>query len=353
MDYKGWSLFDKVLIVAKKERVYDPKTRAYIDTVDSYQGYVVDPTNEKMKENALSWAKDVKYRYDENGKYIGCDQIDGFEFLYDNKDFILELKDSAGGSSQGGKLSFWDCNITAPDGKLFRIGIAADLLLEVLKQTTFINGKCQVPLSFARQKAGVGMLHESMTSYQEALADMQKKADMKTKKTSKHELGHIYTSLREANAYAGDIWVWYEPIKETRANRYWGGSDTYEVIVGYRKLKTPQHLFWFPTIYHYEADKRYKVSELHMGSWQTVDKQKLPARLDGGAYVDFDVPLEDCIAQCVKEYVFEEIEKTERHQRTWIPYDSIPIGWGASKESYELPAELREALTQRGFKIED
>lgn len=353
-EYKGWSLFDKVLIVAKKERTYDHNTRTYIDAED-YQGYVVDPANAKMKENALYWAKSAQYHYDENGKYAGSTTIEGSEFLYDNKDFILELKDSAGGSSQGGKLSFWDCWITAVDGKRFRIGIAADLLLDVLKQTTFVNGVCQVPLCFARQKNGVGMLHENMSSYQEALADMQKKADIKTKKTTKHEVGHIYTALREVNAYGGDIWVWYEPIKErTTYNRsVWYGDGYYETIVGFRKLKTPRHLFWFPTVYQYESGKHYKVSELSMSSWSTIDKAKLPARLDAGALVDFDMSLEERIEQCWKEKVIKEMEKEEGYNRKWTPYDSTPIGWSASKDSYELPDELREALTKRGFKIED
>lgn len=354
MEYKGWSLFDKVLIVAKKEQIYDRNTRTYSE-VSEYQGYVVDPANEKMKANALEWAKTYRSSHDEEGKYIGTTTVAGTEFLYDNKDFILELKDAAAGSSQGGKLSFWDCWITAVDGKRFRIGIAADLLLEVLKQTTFVNGVCQVPLCFARQKAGVGMLHESMDSYQEALADMQKKADIKTKKTTKHEVGHIYSALKEVNAYAGDIWVWYEPIKErtTYSRSTWYGSGYYETIVGFRKLKKPQHLFWFPHIYQYEAGKQYKVSELSMSSWCTVDKAKLPARLDAGAFVEFDISLEERIEQCWKEYIIKEMEKEERYNRKWTPYDSTPVGWGASKDSYELPEELREALTKRGFKIED
>lgn len=352
-EYKGWSLFDKVLIVAKKEQTYNCKAGTYSEASD-WQGYVVDPANEKMKASALEWAKTYRTIRDKDGKYIDSETVAGTEFLYDNKDFILELKDSAGGSSQGGKLSFWDCWITAVDGTRFRIGIAADLLLDVLKQATFVNGVCQVPLCFARQKNGVGMLHEGMDSYKEALADMQKKADMKTKKTTKHEIGHIYTALKEVNAYAGDIWVWYEPIKEvTTVSHGWFGTSTYETILGFRKLKTPKRLFWFPIVYQYESNKYYKVSELGIGPWSVVDKAKLPARLDAGAFVEFDISLEERIEQCWRERVLKEMEKEDVRCRRWTPYDSTPIGWSASKDSYELPDELREALTKRGFKIED
>ena len=67
-------------------------------------------------------------------------------------------------SSQGGKLSFWNCRLTKDD-KTFIIGIATNLLLNVLKNNTFIDGKCQSPLMFARCKGGVGILSENMESY--------------------------------------------------------------------------------------------------------------------------------------------------------------------------------------------
>jgi hypothetical protein len=345
MSYQGWTLFDKVLIVAKKIDYYDQKQRCWVTTED-WQGYIVDPSNKKMKESALRWAETCAAKHDENGKFLGYDKTPGSEFLYDNDGFILKLKDSAGGSSQGGKLSFWNCWVTAPDGKRFMVGIGADLLLELLTQTTFVDGQCQVPLCFARRTDGVGMLHKQMTNYQQALADMQKKADVKSKKTSKHIFGHAYTALQSANAYAGDIWVWYEPIMETYTSGWHG--HTYERLAGFRKLAEPKHLYWFPDLVGFEDGKTYKVSDLRINYWN-MKEGKLPARIDSGVCVEYDITLEECIEKAWRDDIKSDIHYYQRFK----PSTYSPIGWGTSKDNYELPEDLRKAILDAGLKIED
>lgn len=346
-DYKGWSLFDKVLIVAKKDVVYDHAIGKSTPTGD-YIGYVVDPTNTKMRENALAWAKTSIWEYDENKKFTGrYTTVEGEEFLYDNQGFTLELKDSAGASSQGGKLSFWNCWITASDGKKFRIGIAADLLLDVLKSSTFINGVCQTPLCFARQKNGVGMLHESMQSYQEALGDMKKKEIVKTKKTSKHIIGHVYSTLCENNMFAGEVWQWYEPVYKTVD----GWMSSYRQLSGYRRLAEPIRLLWFPTVYNFEAGKQYKMSKLGMSTWELKDK--LPARVDSGYCLDTDITVAEVIESCWRKEVVENYNERIAKGKSWTCYDYYPIGYGADKDSYELPEELRKILIASGYTIED
>ncbi len=347
MDYQGWTLFDQVLIVAKKLGHWDYKENKYIELED-WQGYVVDPANKKMKENAQRWAETCRTKYDENGNYCGYDKTPGTEFLYPNEGFTLELKETAQGSSQGGKLSFWNCWITAPDGKRFKIGIAADLLLELLTQTTFSNGKCQAPLCFARRKEGVGMLNKDMESYSQALKDMQKKADVKAKKTSKHVLGNAYTALQAANSYAGDIWVWYEPIYEIRVSTYGYSRTTRETHVGFRKLAEPKHIYWFPSLYDYTPGKIYKASELSMDHW-SIKEDKLPARVDSGVCLEFDITLEERITRAWKN----EIESDVRYYKKFNPSTYDPIGWSSSKDSYEMPEELRKAILDAGFTIED
>ena len=65
------------------------------------------------------------------------------------------------------------------------IGIAANLLLDVLKSTTVINGVVQEKLMFARCKGGVGMLSESMNSYKDAVNDEYQRKNKSTGKTTK------------------------------------------------------------------------------------------------------------------------------------------------------------------------
>ena len=233
--YVGWQLFDKVTIVAKGYNHW--VNNEYV--TDGLQGYIVDPSNKKMLESARNWGRWVEYgRYVPGEGYPDKVEHEPEEFTFDNNGFTLELVDCAEQSSQGGKLSFWNCNITK-DGHTFLVGIAANLLLDVLKHNTFIDGKCQTPLMFARCKGGVGMLSENMESYQQALNDMQLKKKVSSGKTSKHKIGHIYSTLTASDAYLADLYCWYEPIIEKHYYHSWSSSPTYDKTVGFRKLDKP------------------------------------------------------------------------------------------------------------------
>ena len=127
VEYKGWSLYDKVIIVERKG--YTEK--------DISQGYVVDPKNKKSLKSARGWATTYKYDEDHNpvrdadGRMV---EVEPEEFLLDNEGFKVKLSESANGSSQGGKLSFWNCIISKGD-KQWLIGINAELLLHLLMQS--------------------------------------------------------------------------------------------------------------------------------------------------------------------------------------------------------------------------
>lgn len=346
--YQGWTLFDKVIIVAKKEFTFDYKTGDIQDT-GIRQGYIVTPGNKSMLETATRWAMAYKSIYDENRKYIGREEIPGEVIEFDNNGWTLELRDSAAGSSQGGKLSFWNCLVTK-DGQTFKVGIAADLLLDLLKNTTTINGVVQDTLCFARMPAGVGMLHTKMPAYQQALADMQKKADVKKKKTSKHLVGHVYSALVEVNAYAADIYQWYKPIYERHYNRYGSRED----IVAFQKLDKPIAYKWFPSAVGFENGTA-KVSDFFGLSVSDL-KEKLPARMDEGACVVYDISVEDCIAKYEQKELLEHLDPNNTYygKSEWPLWDyAHRIGLSTSAESYELSQTLREALIRRGYKIID
>lgn len=344
MEYQGWTLFDKVLIVAKPCGQWDFDQNKYV-TNGIWQGYVVDPSNNKMKENAQRWAETCTTKYDENGKYCGYDRTPGTEYLYDNDGFALELLESASGSSQGGKLSFWNCMITAPDGLKFKIGIAADLLLELLMQSTFENGKCSLPLCFARCKGGVGMLNKNIESYQQALADMQKKKEVKTKKTSKHTIGHVYSSLTQTDIYAADLYSWYEPIEEKY--QPWNNGSVYTRVIGYKRREKPVRLFWFPQADGYKTDGVCKLSKLAFGTY-TMQAKNLPARIDEGMHLEYDTTLEAKL----DEYN-ASLLKPHYGRDKLVFYGEYEIGLGLSPDTYTLPESLRKALKDNGYSVVD
>ena len=109
-EYNGWKLLDNIIVViaAAENTKYGCR-----------QGYIVDPKNKKQLESALDWGRRAVYEQDKDGNLLKDDKgiliwhyEDAKAVETDNKDFTLQLLESAGGSSQGGKLSFWNCLIT-------------------------------------------------------------------------------------------------------------------------------------------------------------------------------------------------------------------------------------------------
>ena len=168
----------------------------------------------------------------------------GVEFEFDNKDFTLELRDCAGGSSQGGKLSFWNCTVTRND-TVFMIGINSDMLLELLKNATFINGKCQSPLIFITQKGKVGMTVEGSDTWQQCIKDKELKDTMKKTQTSKFSFGDRISTATIDEYYLGTITEYYkfDPGRNDDFHYRSKGINFSDCII--TKLKKPitYHLF--------------------------------------------------------------------------------------------------------------
>lgn len=205
-EYNGWKLLDKIIIVKTANNHYK---------YGCPQGYVVDPSNKKQLESAKSWGGNTIYERDENGNYVKdvngnyVKHYEGAEIVEtSNCDFKLTLLDCAGGSSQGGKLSFWNCLIEK-DGDKYVIGINSELLLELMLQSTFKNGVCDKKICFARKNGNVGALHEDMTQYKDALKDVQIKKNIGTKKTTKWQIGNNYVTLQMNDIYFGKL---FQPI---------------------------------------------------------------------------------------------------------------------------------------------
>lgn len=349
-DYVGYSLFDRVIIVAKNiVDHYDWEDHMCIPVFsDRWQGYVVDPSNKSMLKSALEWGRQNKSVY-KDGKYDHNEVIEPQQFEFENKGWRMEILRVADGSSQGGKLSFWTCKVSK-DGHTFEVGINADLLLDIIKSQTLVNGVCDKDLMFARCKGGVGLLCEDMPEYKQALADMQKKQDVKSKKTSKHVLGHAYSALQEVQAYVADLWVHYEPIiRHYKKDTGWRTYDVSEVI-GFKKLEQPLKLKWFPTLYNYNPGDIIKLSE---GTYFDIDpeylKAKLPARLDAGVAIDYDISLEEAVQKFYwKKWIRDY---SGPHSRYFYPSDKF--GVSTSETECPIPLEVYDILKERGLKLEE
>ena len=212
------------------------------------------------------------------------------------------------------------------------------------------------------------MLDKDSESYQQALFDMQKKADVKNKKTSKHKVGYAYSALQEVNGYIADLYLWYDPIKVTKKSG-WSGIE-YEYVVGYKKRETPKKFCWFDSLVDYEPGKMYKTSTIKLTStwqlgrqpgrltlWYWSLREKLPARIEVGPCIEYDLSVEDCITEYYKKEIYKEIEdwkqKEHRSGDFFFFKDHDFIGLSTSPDSYEMPADLREALKSVNISIED
>lgn len=143
IDFKNVKITDEITVVEKINYRYDG-TKYFKDIS---QGYIVDPNNKQMLKSALFWAEsyirktnkeDGSFIYDEKGSYV-TEKTEGIIHRYTNGTFKLEILDAAGESSQGGKLSFWNCLITTPDNKVFKVVINATLLLEVIRERILLK----------------------------------------------------------------------------------------------------------------------------------------------------------------------------------------------------------------------
>lgn len=186
----GWTFTEKVILVIKNEA---PDVIPW--------AYVVNPNNKKQLNNAIEWG--TAYRYGGKGKEPS---VQPKIVKLDNKDFKMEIIDSAGSSSQGGRLSFWGCKITQGDLSVM-IGVASDLLVELIRTSTFVNGVCQQPLMLCRNESGVGLFHEGTSIYESIKRNTETKKEFKASKTTKWEPGYYYKTVTKSDIYLGNMYL--------------------------------------------------------------------------------------------------------------------------------------------------
>jgi hypothetical protein len=282
MDYKGVNIPKKVIIVAKPQTQWFNymTSEIYTKHEDCSPAYVVDPSSKGMLESALSWASSQSIKLDENGnpiKYINqwnreeieYEKLEGIQYEYDNDGiFDFELEDSANGSCQGGKLSFWNCKITAPDGNKFLIGINSDILLNLLKHNTFINGKCQSKVYLGRIKGNaVGAFTENMELFEQAKHDDNIRNASKSKK---YIPGDVIRTKTETFVYIGEIYKNFETFSyKTGYWNYRDGIDTIHLFDKPKKYHMYIHLYS-----HSNFDKDDNIIDIEKGSIRLLENKQ-------------------------------------------------------------------------------
>lgn len=239
--YQGIKINEEVILV---ERL--PSDSPYGNEESISQAYVVQTDSPKMLETAKTWASMYKYIKDTEGNYIRTEtggyqqeRVEGIVHKYKNGDFDFYVYDSANGSSQGGKLSFWTAKIVAPDGKEFLIGINSDLLLDMFKHNTFINGKCQSKVWLGRQGGQrVGAFTESMPAFIQSHKDAEFR---KLKTTVKYSIGDIVKTKTNTFVYLGEQTEYfskqylYKPSENSRIRDL--DIDGYTLMIDNKPLK--------------------------------------------------------------------------------------------------------------------
>lgn len=222
MSYNYWKLMDKV----------DVAVRTGEKSFRGFTGYVVEHGDKKGLERATDWARTQTWDR-EKREHVATNEPEIHTFK--NEGFKVTIDSSAGSSSQSGKLSFWGVYVEK-DGIKFKTQVASDILVELIKNVTIINGEIQEELMFARRAGTQGFLHKGMELYKEALEDDKHKKEMKSaKKTSKWQIGGVYQTITITDICIGDVWDTMEEVS-TGENR-WPYRNEKKLVLRDRPVK--------------------------------------------------------------------------------------------------------------------
>lgn len=239
---------------------------------EQFDGYLFEVGDKNGQERAEEWARRYDNKWDKDKETITYEPN---VYIFDNEGFTVTILDSAGGSSQGGRLSFWKCRVEK-DGVQFVVGVNDGILADLIRHSDIKDGTVQQKVMFARQGGQPGFIHKDMEAYEEAVADMKKKAEMKTaKKTSKWEIGGVYSTLTQKSICIGELWDHYEE-KEVKDDRSY-----YRKRITLVKREEPiKVLAWMSYSEQYDGELSLTpFLKRHVeNGWRWFDTGKPPAR---------------------------------------------------------------------------
>ena len=361
MDYQGYKLVNNIILVCKEKRKDEHK--------EYLQAYLVDPANKKQLKNARNWATYTEYgpsRKDKNGKWVRDYEIqhDPVEYDLTNSDFALELLDCAGGSSQGGKLSFWNC-LVKKDDQVFKIGINSDMLLDLLKNAVFNKGVCEDPLVFITKSGKVGMTTIGSDAYQQCLKDQELKDSVKAKATTKYPFGSKIQTTTIQEVYLGKLTKYYsfsfgDQDRYTSSYRSSFNSGTCTLT----KLAKPieYHLTDYEAPYR-SCEKLSDIIAYYFSSQYNHPTMltKCPRRVVAGS-IELDLTEEEFYEQLLKKaYDLNSYVDSYKNNSWYSNYTQEYILcsfldrslFGLGTEPFDLPEELMKKIKDAGIKYVD
>ena len=358
MDYKGYKLLDKIVLVCREEAVHENSYGANGGS-SCYQAYLVDPANKKQLESARQWASWIEYgpsHRGDDGKWTREYEInhDPVEFEFDNNGFTLELLDCAGGSSQGGKLSFWNC-LVKKEEKTFKIGINSDMLLDLLKNAVFDKGVCQSSLIFITQNGKVGMTAEGSDTYKQCIADRELKKQISASSVSKFTFGDILKTTTISEVYLGTLNQYYTFDVGDNGNRYTKYYSFGECTL--RKLAKPIKYHVFDNLYK-ETKLSDFVDTYEASHYSYPDlKKSCPKRTVDGK-IELDMTQDEFYTRVVSNaHNFEKwLEYYNKHYCT-APNEDFALyyflgsrSFGYAAEPFDIPEDIMRRLKEAGMK---
>lgn len=198
-----------------------PEYVTFIEKNNGYsinQAFVADSANTDRLNTGRDWAKFSK-------KCI--------EYTYKNENLTLTTLNGPQYSSNGGKLSFCNCIITAPDGKQFLVGINTEYLFDLFKECTVEKGTIKEKLMFVFDKNRTFMVFKDSQMYNNIIdKNLISKNYNNLPKTTKRKFGYIYSSKTKSSVYLGSYYAQYK-VYPKYYNTYNG--NTFAI----QKLSTP------------------------------------------------------------------------------------------------------------------
>jgi hypothetical protein len=332
MEYKGWKIPNKLYIYAKKNN----------GRYEFPQAMIASSNSSKAIDTAKRWA---------SGKYTNYNLNDYTEYILDNNDLTLEILDSADSSSQGGKLSFWNC-IISKDNMNVVVGIGSDLLLDLIRNSDFEKGKCKQKVTMARIGQHWGALHKNMSQYNEAIEDIKlSKTIDKSKKTSSWEKGYEYYTKTKNKIYLYDLYVWRSSVNT--GVPFWYSKPRYDIIE-YSKPKKIKVTEWCSFLKNRNITKLSEVLDCGLGVWNSSyysSYLKLPPMIKGDKMIDIDLTNEQ-IEEKLKENRDKILKEYLEKECYGLGYVLDTFGVNTSPEKPpEIPKELLDKMEKEGVQI--
>lgn len=242
------------------ERYKIPEKITLVKSADDNWVYLVKGDSAESLDNAIFWA---------NIKKGDTENI----YTYPNGNFKLEIIKSAGKSSQGGKLSFWECDITTPDNIVFKLGINAESICSLIRSSVCTNGVIDKPVWLGYSAKGTYAYVEGMDEFETAKQIVQSKANLKAS-NSKYKAGDVVETIEKTEAYLGEAYKLFDyDYHYTTFNIYIKRfPEKYHVFADYSEDGKVHYIYFNKT-----KPKRIRT-EIHIDDYKDILKERLSTK---------------------------------------------------------------------------